>query len=157
MILPELDFQLNFQFAEEDKTIKVTKEAPLMLSSNLASMQQVADQFVSGAKGQCQKMLAATKKADDKEALINDEETDEDMSLQTDTGKLVSTDLDEILLAKKEEKPDKDDITTTVIRTHDTQLIESIGFPSNTVPEDTTVDDSENAALDDEECLVSFD
>ena len=127
-----------------------------MLSSNLASMQQVADQFVSGAKGQCQKMLAATKKADDKEALINHEETDKDMSLQTDNGNIVSTDLDDILLARKDEKPDKDDNTTTVIQTHDAQLIESIGFPSNTVPEYTTIDNSENAALDDEECLVSF-
>ena len=71
-------FELSFQFAEEDKTIKVTKEAPLMLSSNLASMQQVADQFVNGAKGQCQKMLAATKKADDKEALINDESIEQE-------------------------------------------------------------------------------
>ena len=129
-----------------------------MLSSNLASMQQVADQFVSGAKGQCQKILAATKKADDKEALINDEETDEDMSLQTDNGKIVSTtDLDDMLLAKQDEKPDKDDNTATLIQTHDTQLIESIGFPSNTVPEETTIDDSMNTTQGDEEFLVNFD
>ena len=128
-----------------------------MLSSNLASMQQVADQFVSGAKGQCQKILAATKKADDKEALINDEETDEDMSLQTDNGKIVSTDLDDLMLAKQDEKPDKDYNTTTLIQPHDTQLIESIGFPSNTVPEETTIDDSMDTTQGDEEFLVNFD
>ena len=121
-------------------------------------MQQVADQFVSGAKGQCQKMLAATKKADDKEALINDEETEEDISLQSDTSKIVSTDLDHILGAKQDEKPDKDHKSaTTLIQTQETHLIESIGFPSNTVPEDTTLDDSKNTTLDDEELLVSFD
>ena len=128
-----------------------------MLSSNLASMQQVADQFVSGAKGQCQKMIAATKKADDKEALINDEETDEDMSLQPDTDNILSNDLDGMFIAKKDEKLDKDDNTTTFVQTHDTQMIESIGFPSNTVPEETTIDDIKNTALDDEEFLVSFD
>lgn len=128
-----------------------------MLSSNLSSMQQVADQFVSGAKGQCQKILAATKKADDKEALINDKETDEDMSLQLDTDKILSNDLDDMFIAKKDEKLDKDDNTTTFAQTHDIQMIESIGFPSNTVPEETTIDDIKNTALDDEEFLVNFD
>ena len=128
-----------------------------MLSSNLASMQQVADQFVSDAKGQCQKMLAGTKKADDKEALINDEETEEDISLQSDTSKIVSTDLDHILGAKQDEKPDKDHKSTTLIQTQETHLIESIGFPSNAVPEDTTLDESKNTTQDDEEFLVKFD
>ena len=62
-----------------------------------------------------------------------------------------------MFIAKKDEKLDQDDNTTTFAQTHDTQMTESIGFPSNTVPEETTIDDIKNTALDDEEFLVSFD
>ena len=129
-----------------------------MLSSNLPSMQSAADQFISGAREQCQNIFVPNKVSEDKEALLVDDEEDEDLTTDINNTQITSTDTTDLFSTDQDMQCYAEDMSTTTTTTNDTQMIESIGFPSFTVPETANDNDDENNKVKDkEEVLLNFD
>ena len=129
-----------------------------MISSNLPSLQSAADQFMSGAREQCQKIFVPNKVSEDKEALIVDDEPEEDLTTDIDKSQITTTDTKDLISTNQDMQSSADDIFATATTSNDTQMIESIGFPSHIVPDLTSGDVEENDKVtDSEEVLLDFD
>ena len=129
-----------------------------MLSSNLPSMQSAADQFISAAREQCQKIFVPNERTEEKEALIVDDEQDEDLTISSDNTQITSADTTDLFSADQDMQCYADDMSTTATTINDTQMIESIGFPSHIIPDATSNDVEENDKVNDgEEVLLNFD
>ena len=148
---------MTFQFIDEDKTIKLTKDAPFMISSNLSSLESATDNLVSGAKEQYHKIFVGNKASEDKEALIGDEEPDEDITLQTE--KTQTSNPVDVFSTGVDSQSHPDNSSVMTIPEYDAQKVEVIGFPSFTVPEANMDDIRENVEQrnDEDEFLVKFD
>ena len=101
-----------------------------MLSSNIPSMQSAADQFISGAREQSQKIFVANKISEDKEALIVDDEQDEDLTIDIDNTQITATDTTDLFSTDQDMQCYAEDMSSIATTTNDAQMIESIGFPS---------------------------
>ena len=129
-----------------------------MLSSNLPSMQSTADKLISGAKDQCQKIFIPNKTSEDKEALIVDDESGEDNIPDIDNTQIVSTGVEDLFFSGQDVQCHGDETSTNATVENDPPIIESIGFPSNTVPDAGNYDNEEkDEGKHSDELLLNFD
>ena len=129
-----------------------------MISNTLPSVQITAEQFFSGAKEQCQKIVDGTKKADDQELLISDDDSDEDITLRIDKCQKQSNDADDIFGIGQETTLAPEDMSTLAMEEYENSNIETIGAHAN-VASVNFDDDNKNLVQQkqDEDLLVKFD
>ena len=129
-----------------------------MLSSNPPSIQSTADKLISGAKDQCQKIFVPNKTSEDKEALIVDDESEEDNIPDIDNTQIVSTGVEDLFFSEPDVQFHGDETSTNLTAENDPPIIESIGFPSNTVPDAGNDDNVEKDEVKhSDELLLNFD
>jgi len=129
-----------------------------MISNTIPSVQITAEQLFSGAKEQCQKIVDVTKKADDQELLIPDDDSDEDITLRIDNNMKQSEDANDIFGIGQETIIAPEDMSSLAMEEYENSNIETIGAHANG---DSVNFDDDNQNLvqqkKKEELLVKFD
>ena len=129
-----------------------------MISKTLPSVQITAEQFFSGAKEQCQKIVDATRKEDDQELLISDDDSEDDITLRIDKCQNHSKDVDDIFGIGQGATLAPEDMSNLGMEEYENSNIETIGAHAN-VASVNFDDDNKNIVQtkQEEDLLVKFD